>query len=267
MNEQKKGPGRPAKTPKGALAQIKATPKQRFNKTPTAKAYSLLKPNGALYMMRGNEYNLFDEKSNKLREVKYFSNQPSIFSDEQTGNGLKEPIVFILGELIVNSDKPNLIAFLENHPYNAANGGNVFEETNEEKKASVDLNDEFLIVDAVSMVRDQPLPKILAVATALNFNVDRSVDEIKHDLLVFAKANPKSFIDSFDSPVVAMKSKIKQAVSYQIIKADEDAVKWFDTNKHIISVPVGQDPVDVFVRYCMTEAGAPVVGEIERQLG
>jgi hypothetical protein len=75
------------------------------------------------------------------------------------------------------------------------------------------------------------------------------------------------FIESFDNPVVAMKSKIKQAVSYQIIKTDSDAIKWFDTNKYIISVPVGQDPVDVFVRYCMTEAAAPVVGEIERQLG
>ena len=63
-----------------------------------------------------------------------------------------------------------------------------------------------------------------------------------------------------------MKSKIRQAISYQIINTKSDAVVWFDTNKHIISVPVGQDPVDVFVRYCMTEAAAPVVAEITRQL-
>ena len=266
MNQTKKGPGRPAKTSKGALAAIQSPSKQPLPKQIKAKSYRLLKNNGALYMMRGNTYNLFDEKKNKLREVRYFSNQPSVFADEQTGNGLKEPVVFILGQLSVNIDRPNLLAFLDNHPYNSKNGGVVFEEMNQEKTASIDLNDEFLIIDAISMVRDKSLQEIMAVATALNFDTERSVDEIKHDLLIFAKANPKNFIDSFDNPVVTMKSKIKQAISYQIIKADSDAIKWFDTNKLIISVPVGQDPVDVFVRYCMTETAAPLVAEIERQL-
>jgi hypothetical protein len=52
---------------------------------------------------------------------------------------------------------------------------------------------------------------------------------------------------------------------YQVIKLDDDYVRWFDTNKVIISVPAGQDPTDVMVRYCMTEAGAAVFAEIERQ--
>ena len=121
--------------------------------------------------------------------------------------------------------------------------------------------------DAINLLRNKELDELLSVALAYGMDIDRPVAEVKHDLLLKAKTSPKVFIESFDNPVVAMKSKIKQAVSYQIIKADSDAIKWFDTNKHIISVPVGQDPVDVFVRYCMTEAAAPVVGEIERQLG
>ena len=64
-----------------------------------------------------------------------------------------------------------------------------------------------------------------------------------------------------------MKAKIMQEVSYQSIKADSGAVKWFDTNKIIIYEPEGQDRVDVFVRYCMTEAAAPLVAEMDRQLG
>ena len=138
---------------------------------------------------------------------------------------------------------------------------------NTEKIASNSLSDEFLLNDAISLLREKPLDELLSVALAFSIDVDRPVDEIKYDLLQKAKTSPKVFIESFDNPVVAMKSKIKQAVSYQIIKTDSDAIKWFDTNKYIISVPVGQDPVDVFVRYCMTEAAAPVVGEIERQLG
>jgi hypothetical protein len=97
-------------------------------------------------------------------------------------------------------------------------------------------------------------------------NVDRPIAEVKHDLLLKAKSNPKTFIESFDNPVVSMKSMVKQAGDYQIINLAHDGVKWFDTNKLIVSVPAGQDPTDVFVRYCMTEAAAPVVAEIERQL-
>ncbi len=117
------------------------------------------------------------------------------------------------------------------------------------------------------MLRTKELDELLSVALAYGMDIDRPIAEVKHDLLVKAKKSPKEFIESFDNPVVAMKSKVRQAVSYQIIKADNDAVKWFDTNKIIVSVPAGQDPVDVFVRYCMTEAAAPVVAEIERQLG
>ena len=105
------------------------------------------------------------------------------------------------------------------------------------------------------------------MSLAFSIDVDRPVDEIKYDLLQKAKTSPKVFIESFDNPMVAMKSKVKQAISYQILNADTDAIKWFDTNKFIISVPVGQDPVDVFVRYCMTEAAAPLVAEMDRQLG
>jgi ABC-type uncharacterized transport system auxiliary subunit len=86
-------------------------------------------------------------------------------------------------------------------------------------------------------------------------------------LLQIAKSNPKKFIDSFDNPVVSMKAKVKQAKSMQIIKADSDAVRWFDSDKVIISVPVGQDPIDVMVRYCLTEQAAVLVSEIDRQLG
>ncbi len=129
------------------------------------------------------------------------------------------------------------------------------------------MDNEFLVNDAINLLRTKELDDLLAVALAYGMDIDRPIAEVKHDLLLKAKAAPKTFIESFDNPVVSMKSMVKQAVSYQILKADSDGVKWFDTNKHIISVPAGQDPVDVFVRYCMTEAAAPVVAEIERQLG
>jgi len=64
-----------------------------------------------------------------------------------------------------------------------------------------------------------------------------------------------------------MRAKISQASKYQIISVSQDGVRWFDTNKLIVSVPAGKDPMDVMVRYCLTDAATPVVKELERQLG
>jgi len=157
--------------------------------------------------------------------------------------------------------------FLSVHPSNKANGGSLFELIDTVKEVETDMDKEFLINDAINLLRNKDLDELLAVALAYNIDVDRPTSEIKHDLLLKAKKNPKAFIESFDNPVVSMKSMVKQASNYQIINLEDKGVKWFDTNKLIVSVPAGQDPTDVFVRYCMTEAAAPVVAEIERQLG
>ena len=156
--------------------------------------------------------------------------------DEQADRSVKTPVIFRMGVLFVNERQPNLRAFLEIHPQNKSNGGSLFEVVDNLKKVEVDIDKEFLVNDAVSLLRSKELDELFAVALAFGIDIDRPTSEIKHDLLLKAKASPKVFIESFDNPVVSMKSKIKQAVSYQIIKTDSDAIKWFDTNKHIISV-------------------------------
>ncbi len=210
---------------------------------------------------------LFDKETNSVREIRYCENENSIWRDEQSERSVKTPIIFRMGKLFVNPQQPNLKSYLDLHPDNVSNGGSKFSLVDNVKKAEVDIDTEFLKNDAINLLRTKELDELLAVALAYGMDIDRPIAEVKHDLLLKAKSAPKTFIESFDNPVVSMKSMVKQAVSYQILRADRDAVKWFDTNKHIISVPAGQDPVDVFVRYCMTEAAAPVVAEIERQLG
>jgi hypothetical protein len=137
---------------------------------------------------------------------------------------------------------------------------------NKEKNSEAELDREFLTLDAVSMIRDKDLDELLPVAISYGFNIDRPVSEIKHDLMVIAKKDPKAFIGAFDNPAVEMKTRVTLAKKYQIIKLDKDGVKWYDTNKLIVSVPAGKKPMDVAVRYLLTEAAVPVVEEIDRQL-
>lgn len=257
--ETKRSVGRPA------AQQTKKTQIKRNEDSLTVKEFMAIN-SGSVFMLMQSGITVYDKDSDRIREIRYCENENSIFKDEQSEASVKSPVVFRMGRLFVPKEQPNLRRFLEVHPGNKSNGGSLFEEVNKEAKAEVKMQDEFLVVDAVSLIRTKELDDLLAVAIAFGMDIDRPVTEIKHDLLLKAKSNPKVFIDSFDNPVVAMKAKVKQAVSMQIIKADADAIRWFDTNKVIVSVPPGQDPVDIMVRYCLTEAAAPLVSEIDRQL-
>jgi len=269
MNQSTKRPaGRPKKTEDAPVMerQTKKKPIRRQEKLTETVEFKTIN-SGAVMMLMQSGITVFDEELGMVREIRYCENENSIWKDEQAERSVKSPVIFRMGRLFVPREQPNLKEFLSIHPQNKANGGSIFELVDNVKKVEVDIDKEFLVNDAVSLLRSKELDELLAVALAFGMDIDRPIAEVKHDLLLKAKASPKVFMESFDNPVVAMKSKIKQAVSYQIIKADDDAIKWFDTSKYIISVPVGQDPVDVFVRYCLTEAAVSVVAEIERQLG
>lgn len=256
-------------TPKGAM-QIPhdslKRPESGENRVKEVYEYRLLKPNGALYLMRNTSYNYYDEELNKVRQVRYCEGESSIFADEQSENPVRTPLQFRMGVLIVPRTQPNLIEFLEKNPKNKSNGGNLFYLVDYIQKKQATLDDEYVAADAIVTLRSKSADELLMVATAYGMNTDRDFAEIKHDLLQKAKANPVGFMKSFDDPSVKMRSKIKSAESYNVIKLDHDAIRWFDTGQQIISVPAGMDPMDVFVRYCMTEKAVPVVEEIEKQL-
>jgi len=269
MNQTtKRSPGRPKKQAQEAPVQ---QPKKQIFKAfeqvgPTHHEYELTSQNGLYYMMKCGPVSVYDAESDSVRTIRYISGEQSIYTDDQTSKPMKQPIIFENGKLWVERSKPNLKAFLDAHPSNEANGGNLFRKVDASKAAKVDLESEFQVVDALTLLRSKPLSDLLAVATAFGMNTERPTDEIKHDLLVFAKKSPKAFIEAFDNPVVDAKAKIRKAMSSGVITHSKGHVRWTDSNAHIVAVPAGKEAVDVFTRYCMTEAGASVLAEIERQL-
>jgi hypothetical protein len=226
--------------------------------------FEMVKKSGAIFLMQ--QKNVTIVENGKLREIRYCPNEPSIYRDEQAENSIRKAIMFTQGRLFVRPDEPNLREYMLKHPDNVANGGTRFKIVDKAKDKEISLEQEFELHDAVSLIRTKELDELLSVAVAMGINIDRPVSEIKHDLMVTAKRNPKNFIKAFDNPAVEMKTKIIQAKKYQIISMRDNGVYWFDSGKMIVSVPAGKDPVDVFVRYCLTDAASPVVDELERQL-
>ena len=266
--------GRPAKvketaaaTPKPAAKKVTppSRPKiKRQEKTNEIREYKLSQKSGATFLMQ--QKNVMTMEDGGLKEIRYCPNEPSIYREEQNDSSVRKAIIFTEGRLFVRPDQPNLAAYLDAHPDNKQNGGNRFYLVDEKKDAQEKLEKEFETHDAVGLVRTKELDELLSVAISYGMNIDRPVSEIKHDLMIVAKKNPKKFIMSFDNPVVDMKTKVTQAIKYQVIKIDNKGAYWYDTGKLIVSVPEGKDSKDVLTRYCLTESGAALVAEIDRQL-
>jgi hypothetical protein len=266
--------GRPAKKVVEAPqeAPVKAAPKEpkfsvKQNINPNRiLEYRLVRGGGAVFMMHQKGVTIYDKKEDKVREIRYCPSEPSIYKDEQAESAVRKSVVFVDKILLVRPDQPNLRDYMAAHPDNKANGGNLFYLVDNEKKAEVDVDKEFVLADAISLVRTKSFDDLLAVAAAYGVNVDRQASEIKHDLIVIAKKSPSNFIKAFDNPEVLMKAKIRMASKYGIIELSKSAVRWKDSASLIVSVPAGKEPLDVMLRFCLTEAGAATVEELDRQL-
>ena len=254
--------GRPAKK---AEAPKKFKVKQRVNPNATLE-FKLIGGTNAVYMMHQRNVTFYDKDNDTVRQIRYCPSEPSIFVEDQSDTAVRKSVIFTDGRLFVTPDKPNLREYMLAHPGNRANGGKIFYQVDKEKKAQVDVSKEFATADAILMVKEKAFEDLLSVAASLGFNVDRQAAEIKHDLLMYAKKNPTEFIKMFDNPEVTMKAKIRMAMKYGIIEVDKGAARWKDTGNMIVSVPAGRNGVDVLLRFLLTEAGAPTVEELERQL-
>jgi hypothetical protein len=168
--------------------------------------------------------------------------------------------------LVAPENKPNLAQFLDFHPQNKANGGELFQLVERSRNVQAQVDQEFLMHDAVALVRTKELDELLAVAVSLGINIQQKNIEIRRELLTEAKANPDAFIKMFDDPRVKCRSSVIQSNDFQIISLRPDGVYWFDSGRLILSVPAGQDPTDIMVRFCLTEKGASVYEELVTRL-
>ena len=270
----RRAPGRPkkAQTEANALpatpppAKQKVSLKRNDGSDNVSRVYEIPKKAGIAYMIPQKGVTVYDAEKDVVREMRYCPNEPSIWVDEQSENARREAIVFRDGLLIVPKEKPNLRKFLDLHPRNMANGGLVFRLVDGAKDAETKLNEEMSQFEAVSLIKTSEIEDLLAVALFFNVNIDRKTSEIKYDLLQIAKKTPEKFVNAFDDPAVKMKALVRQAKDYQVIKISKESVRWFDSNSMIVSVPHGQKPEDIMVRFMLTEKGASVVEDIEKQL-
>jgi hypothetical protein len=230
--------------------------------TPVDKVYKLKIGNPLSYTLASRNHPRFplmwyDEKNNVNRALRYSTNQKSPFEDEQDGNAIIEPIIFEDGFLRVPKNNPVLQQFLHYHPLN----GNIFTEVDKEKDAAVEVEDLNLEIEALVEARQLSLDQIETL-TRVMFGKDPSTvstAELKRDILVFAKRDPKEFLNILNDPELKFQAKIRLFFENKllILRNGEKEV-WFNTatnKKKMLSVPFGEDPYEMVAHYLQSDDG------------
>lgn len=257
-----------APTAKKRVSKPKSTIKRTIpNDERMPKLYETVGGRGGVFFkLKSNNLIIFDEATGRNRQIRYCPGESSIYVDEQSDAAVKEHVVFRNKMLVVRYEQPNLRNYLDAHPDNVANGGGSFQLVNKEVDIEKQIEEDFLVTDAISMIKARPIEELLPVAMALNINTDQKDLQVKRDLVNYAKRSPREFMDMFDNPVVHARTTVMQGLDFQIVTDKNGVIVWQDTGKVVVSVPVGQDPVDTLTRFCMTDKGSSVLSDIERQL-
>lgn len=194
------------------------------------------------------------------RALRYAKNQSSPFQDEQDDTAILEPIVFEDGKLFVPKTNAVLQEFLSYHPGNTENGGGEFYEFDPEKVAQENIENLNLEVDALIAARSMDLNTMKTIGRVhLRGNVDKmSSSELKHDILLFARQNPRDFLDAIDDPELDVNNIAARALSEGFVQLRGGKDLFYslsDNKKKIMTIPFGQRAEDALSEWLHSDAG------------
>ena len=209
----------------------------------------------------------FDEENGDNKEIRYATNQKSIFVDEQDGFAQLRHIVFQDGILVVPRNQPLLQKLLSiYHPDRL----NLWEEIDYVKEAVDDIDVIELELEALKLVQELDVEHLEAILrTEIGSDVTKmSSKEIKRDCYLFAKNNPELFIEVAKDEDIKLRNLANRCVEAGIVKLTDDntVFKWSTNGKKIMTVPFDEHPYAAFARFLKTDEGVDVMKAIEKKL-
>lgn len=210
----------------------------------------------------------FDEQNNVNRPLRYAINQKTAFEDEQDGNAIVEPVIFENGFLSVPKTNPVLQEFLYYHPLN----GRTFIEVDHEKDAAKEVESLSAEVDALIQARQLTLEQLETVSRVL-FGKDPSrftTAELKRDVLVFAKKDPKGFLNVIEDPSLRLQANVHVFFENKLLTFRNGQKEvWFNTGsnkKKMVTVPYGQDPYFAVADFLKSDEGIDALKMLENNI-
>ena len=231
--------------------------------TPVTKQYRLKRDVAPLCFMLNSHHNkrspllYFDEETGINKPLRYARNQKTPFEEEQDGNAIMEPIVFEDGFLTVDRTNQVLQQFLSLHPGN----GMIYEQIDDAKDATEELEIEELILDAQILARDLDIAMLETVGRViLGVGADKlSTAELKRDILVFSRNYPEDFIDILNDPALQIADDVVKFFSANLLGLRNNGRDvYFNLTKNkskMLTVPYGEDANDIVGSYLQTDEG------------
>ena len=210
----------------------------------------------------------FDEENNTNRALRYARNQKSPFEDEQDGNFILEPVIFDDGFLNVPRTNPVLQQFLHYHPMN----GSVFLEVDKTVDAAKEVEDLNFEVDALIEARQLSIEQ-LEVVSRVMFQKDVttvSTAELRRDVLIYAKREPRSFLEILNDPLLKLQSNVQLFFAHNLLQfRNGQREVWYNTKsnkKKMMSIPFGEDPFETVALFLKSDEGIEVLKFLEISL-
>ena len=252
--------------PKVEAPKIKAKPKNTWEIKD--RVYYLKGRKKPLsYSIRSSNLFWFDKEKGYEREIKYCQNQRTCFVDEMKGDQRLEHVIFRSGSLYVPKEKTTLQKFLSlYHPHN----GKIFYEHKPVEVAENQIEILEMEADAILMARQMDIDLAEAIMRVEKGSEvsNMSSKELKRDLLLFARNNPRLFLELANDDNVVLRNFGIKAVEEGVLKlsSDQRHFMWGSNNRKIMTVPFDEHPYTALAHWFKTDEGMEIYSNIEKRL-
>ena len=209
----------------------------------------------------------FDEEKGYERELKYCENQKTCFVDEMKGDQRLAHIVFRAGVLQVPKNKQTLQKMLSMyHPHKNI----LYKELEPVKEAASQIDLLEMEVEGLMVARDMDIEMAEAIMrTEVGSEVDKmSSKELKRDLLLFAKKNPKLLLELANDENVQLRNFGIKATEMGILRlsSDQRYFSWGSNNRKLMTIPFDEHPYSALAAWFKTDEGMEIYSNIEKRL-
>ena len=219
------------------------------------------------YMLKSSNVYYFDEEKGYERELKYCENQKTSFVDEMKGDQRMSHVIFRSGTLLVEKEKTVLQKLLSlYHPHK----DKVYAEWQPEVIAENEVDMLELEVDALLAARNLDINTAEAVMRVeLGSKVSKmSSQELKRDLLIYAKRNPGLFLELVNDENIVLRNFGIKATELGILKLSHDqrTFSWGSNGRKLATVPFDEHPYSALAAWFKTDEGMEIYSNIEKRL-
>ena len=209
----------------------------------------------------------FDEEKAQDREMLLTRNQRTLFVDEMVGPKHPQQIIFKSGVLTVNKRNPNLQKLLSlYHPMK----NSLYAERDDVATATVQVDNIEMELAAMNAAVNTDIDMAEAIMRAeIGSKVSSmSSKELRRDLLVFAKRNPRLFIELSNDTNIHLRNVGIKATELGIMKLspDQRTFMWGTNDRKLMTVPFDEHPYSALASWFKTDEGMEVFNSIEKRL-